>query len=67
MRPSQIKLLKNIARILSIIIAAYFIFYHPIFVLIMILIVIVLGILIVIYLPKINDFIEDLTDNFNKD
>ena len=67
MRPDQIKILKIIAKFLSIIIAGYFIFYHPLFVIILVLIVIGLGILLDIYLPKINDFIEELTDSFNRD
>jgi hypothetical protein len=66
MRPNQTILLKNIAFVLGIIIAAYFIWFHPLFVFIIFLIVILLGILLIIYLPKISEFIEDLVDSLNK-
>jgi hypothetical protein len=65
MRPNQIILLKNIAKVLGIIIAAYFIWFHPLFVFIMFLVVILLGILLIIYLPKISEFIQDLVDGIN--
>ena len=66
MRPNQTILLKNIAFVLGIIISVYFIWFHPLFVFIIFLIVILLGILLIIYLPKISEFIEDLVDSLNK-
>jgi hypothetical protein len=64
-RPNQIQTLKNIAKILSIIIAVYFVYCHPLFTFILVLIVIVLGIILLIYLPKISQFIEDFVDDLN--
>lgn len=65
MRPNQERILKNIAKILSLFIAFYLVFWHPLFVLIMILSIVLLGILFVIYLPRIKEFFED-NDFFGK-
>jgi hypothetical protein len=66
MRPNQVLRLKTLAKILAIIIGAYFIVYHTLFVVILFLSVILLGVLLVLFLPKISGWIEDFIDNFKK-
>jgi hypothetical protein len=64
MTPNQISKLKTVAKILAIIIAAYFLVYHTLFVIILFLSIILLGILLVIFLPKIGEGFENFTDKF---
>jgi hypothetical protein len=59
MNPNQVKFLKNLIKILAFFIAFYLVFWHPLFVLMMIFFVVLLGALLIIYLPKIKDFFED--------
>jgi len=59
MRPNQERILKNIAKILALFIAFYMVFWHPLFVLITILSIVLLGVLSIIYLPRIKEFFED--------
>jgi hypothetical protein len=66
MTPNQISKLKTLAKILAIIISVYFIVYHTLFVVISFLSIILLGVLLVIFLPKIGDGLEDFIDNFKK-
>jgi hypothetical protein len=66
MRPNQFKTLSYLIKALGLIIAIYFVFCHPLFTLISLLCLIVLVLLLIKNLDKISEFIEDLTDGFNK-
>ena len=59
MRPNQERILKNIAKILGLLLAIYLVFWHPLFVLLTIISLVLLVILLIVYLPRIKEFFED--------
>ena len=63
MNENQTFVLRLIAKILGLILAIYFLWYHLFFVIMMMVFILLLGILFVLYLPKIKEFIDDLFNN----